>query len=120
MILSVLPSAITRPSARTGSGATQGTDVEVLADEKQATNVGFLLRAMDWFDAQGITCRRVLSDQGSAYRSKPWREACWALGLTAKRTKPYTHLERQGSASHRCTSMPPTPRSQATSLVCRK
>jgi transposase InsO family protein len=34
--------------------------------------------------------RRVLSDNGSAYRSRPWREACSALGLTPKRTRPYT------------------------------
>jgi transposase InsO family protein len=39
---------------------------------------------------KGISCRRVLSDNGSAYRSKPWREACSALGLTPKRTRPYT------------------------------
>ena len=40
--------------------------------------------------AKGISCRRVLSDNGSAYRSRPWREACAALGLTPKRTRPYT------------------------------
>lgn len=62
----------------------------VLADEKQATTVGFLLRAVAWFNSQGISCTRVLSDNGSAYRSKPWREACSALGLTPKRTRPYT------------------------------
>jgi transposase InsO family protein len=70
--------------------ATRLAYVEVLPDEKQATTVGFLLRAVAWFDAQGITCRRFLSDNSSAYRSKPWREACSALGLTPKRTRPYT------------------------------
>jgi hypothetical protein len=35
--------------------------VEVLPDEKQATTVGFLLRAVAWFEDQGITCKRVLS-----------------------------------------------------------
>jgi hypothetical protein len=64
--------------------------VEGLPDEKQATTVGFLLRAVAWFDGQVISCKRVLSDNGSAYRSKPWREACSALGLTPKRTRPYT------------------------------
>jgi transposase InsO family protein len=43
-----------------------------------------------WFDSQGISCSRVLSDNGSGYRSRPWREACSALGLMAKRTRPYT------------------------------
>jgi len=32
----------------------------------------------------------VLSDNGSAYRSWPWQEACAALGLTPKRNRPYT------------------------------
>lgn len=45
---------------------------------------------MAWFGSQGITCRRVISDNGSAYWSKPWRQACEALGLTTKRTRPYT------------------------------
>ena len=70
--------------------ATRLVYVEVLPDEKQATTVGFLLRAVAWFDCQGISCRRVLSDNGSAYRSRPWREACSALGLIPKRTRRYT------------------------------
>ena len=64
--------------------------VEVLPDEKQATTVGFLLRAVAWFNTQGINCCRVLSDNGSAYRSRPWKQTCEALGLTPKRTRPYT------------------------------
>jgi transposase InsO family protein len=47
------------------------------------------MRAVAWFNSQGISCRRVLSDNGSAYRSKPWRQACEAIGLTPKRTRPY-------------------------------
>jgi hypothetical protein len=70
--------------------ATQLSYVEVLPDEKQATTVGFLVRAVPWFDGQGISCKRVLSDNSSAYRSRPWREACSALGLTPKRTRLYT------------------------------
>jgi len=42
-----------------------------------------------WFCRQGIESRG-LSDNRSTYRSKPWRQACQALGLTAKRTTPYT------------------------------
>ena len=71
-------------------GATRLAYVEVLPDVKQATTVGFLLRVVAWFDGQGISCRRVLSYNGSAYRSRPWREAYAALGLTPKGTKPYT------------------------------
>ena len=32
---------------------------------------------------------RVLSDNGSAYRSRAWRDACLELGITPKRTRPY-------------------------------
>ena len=68
--------------------ATRLAYVEVLPGENQAATVGFLLRAVAWFDGQGIRGRRVLSDNGSAYRSKPWREAFSALGLISKRTRP--------------------------------
>ena len=47
------------------------------------------MRAVSWFNTQGITCQGVLSDNGSAYRSKQWRQACGAMGLKAKRTKAY-------------------------------
>jgi transposase InsO family protein len=33
--------------------------------------------------------QRVLSDNGSAYRSFAWRDACAELGITAKKTRPY-------------------------------
>ena len=42
--------------------ATRLAYVEVLPDEKLATTVGFLLRAVAWFDGQGISCKRVLSE----------------------------------------------------------
>ena len=64
--------------------------VEVLPDEQKATTVGFLARAVGWFSEQGITSRRVLSDNGSAYRLGAWRMACGALDLKPIRTKLYT------------------------------
>jgi len=57
--------------------------------EQKTTTVGFLVRAVSWFNTQGISCRRVLSDNGSAYRSKQWRKACSAMSLKAKRTRAY-------------------------------
>jgi transposase InsO family protein len=69
--------------------ATRLAYVEVLPDEQKATTVGFLVRAVGWFNSQGITCRRVLSDNGSAYRSREWRQGCTVLGLKAKRTRAY-------------------------------
>ena len=44
---------------------------------------------MAWFAARDVTVERVLSDNGSAYRSHAWRDACAELGMTPKRTRPY-------------------------------
>jgi transposase InsO family protein len=62
---------------------------EVHDDETAATAIGVLRRAVDWFASRGITVERVLSDNGSAYRSHAWRDACLELGITPKRTRPY-------------------------------
>lgn len=62
---------------------------EVLADEQGPTAVAFWRRAVAWFASLGITVERVLTDNGSCYRSKDWVKACHDLGVTAKKTKPY-------------------------------
>lgn len=48
---------------------------EVLPVEQKGTTASLLTRAVGWFSAQGITCRRVLSDNGSSYRSGESRKA---------------------------------------------
>ena len=63
--------------------------VEICADEKAATAIGVLERAVAWLAERGVTVERVLSDNGSAYRSHAWRNACTALDITHKRTRPY-------------------------------
>ena len=62
---------------------------EICADEKAATAIGVLERAVAWFADRGVTVERVLSDNGSAYRSYAWRDACTLLGVRHKRTRPY-------------------------------
>jgi transposase InsO family protein len=62
---------------------------EVCTDEKSATAIGVLQRAVAWFADQGVTVQRVLSDNGSCYRSFAWRDACTELDITHKRTRPY-------------------------------
>jgi len=62
---------------------------EILADETKDTAAAFLARAAAWYAAAGITIERVLSDNGSCYRSKTWAAACADLGITPKRTRPY-------------------------------
>jgi transposase InsO family protein len=63
--------------------------VEICADEKAATAVGVLQRAVEWFADHGVTVERVLSDNGGCYRSYAWRDACADLGIVHKRTRPY-------------------------------
>ena len=62
---------------------------EIHDDETAATAIGVLRRATSWFADRGVTVERVLSDNGSAYRSHAWRDACRELGITPKRTRPY-------------------------------
>jgi transposase InsO family protein len=62
---------------------------EICADETAATATGVLQRAVAWFAEHGVAVERVLSDNGSCYRSFAWRDACAELGLVHKRTRPY-------------------------------
>lgn len=62
---------------------------EIRADEQAVTAIAVLRRAVAWFADQGVNVERVLSDNGSAYRSYAWRDACADLGITPKRTRPY-------------------------------
>jgi transposase InsO family protein len=63
--------------------------VEICTDEKADTAIGVLQRAIAWFADRGVTVERVLSDNGSAYRSHAWRDACAALAVSPKHTRPY-------------------------------
>lgn len=62
---------------------------EIHDDEKADTAVAVLQRAVSWFSARGVKVERVLSDNGSAYRSQAWQAACQQLGIKAKHTRPY-------------------------------
>jgi transposase InsO family protein len=69
--------------------ATRLAYVEVLPDEKGATAAGFLRRAVAWLAGMGVTVERVLSDNGSCYRSRVHADACRELGMRHLRTRPY-------------------------------
>ncbi|QAY74967.1 IS481 family transposase [Agromyces protaetiae] len=62
---------------------------EICADDKAATAVEVLRRAVAWFAERGVAVERVISDNGSAYKSYDWRDACIELGITMKKTRPY-------------------------------
>jgi transposase InsO family protein len=63
--------------------------VEVLEDERGATAADFMRRGVRWFGERGIRVERVLSDNGSCYRSRWHTQACQELGLRALFTRPY-------------------------------
>jgi transposase InsO family protein len=69
--------------------ATRLAYVEVLENEKAITAVGFLRRAVAHFASYGITTERLITDNGSAYRSTVHAIACRALGIRHLRTRPY-------------------------------
>jgi transposase InsO family protein len=69
--------------------ATRLAYVEVLGDEKATTAIGFLGRAVRSYRRYGITVERVMTDNGSAYRSTIHAAACRILGLKHLRTRPY-------------------------------
>ena len=69
--------------------ATRLAYVEVLADERAVTAVGFLCRAVEWFGSMGIAVERVMSDNGSCYRSHAHASACRELGIRHLFTQPY-------------------------------
>jgi transposase InsO family protein len=62
---------------------------EIHDDETAATATLVLRNAVAWFAARSVTVERVLSDNGSAYKSHLWRDTCAELGITVKKTRPY-------------------------------
>jgi transposase InsO family protein len=63
--------------------------VEVLPDEKGATAVGFLQRAVAWFAERGVVVERVMTDNGAPYKSTTWATWCADHDLRHLRTRPY-------------------------------
>ncbi|HEY0312568.1 MAG TPA: IS481 family transposase [Allosphingosinicella sp.] len=63
---------------------------EILPDETKASATAFLERALTWFESLGITVERVMTDNGSAYKSHLFRDALAARAIAHKRTRPYT------------------------------
>jgi transposase InsO family protein len=70
--------------------ATRLAYAEVLPDEKKETAIAFLSRSCAFFKANGVTPERVMTDNGSAYKSCAFRDALQTAGLRHIRTRPYT------------------------------
>ena len=69
--------------------ATRLAYVEVLGDEKATTAIAFLKRALAFYGRHGIAVERVMTDNGSAYRSTIHAIACRAMRPRHLRTQPY-------------------------------
>lgn len=63
---------------------------QILPDEKKQSAVAFLTAAVAYYASLGITVTRVMTDNGSCYRSKAFARACREFGLKHIRTRPYT------------------------------
>jgi len=58
-------------------------------DERKESAVQFLRDAVAYYNRLGVTIKRLLTDNGSAFRSKPFRLACEQLGIQHKFTRAY-------------------------------
>ena len=62
----------------------------IYPDETAASALLFLHAAVAYYERLGIRFKAVLTDNGAAYRSHRFAQACRALGLKHRRTRPYT------------------------------
>ncbi len=62
----------------------------IFPNEKAVSAVAFHRDAIRYYAGLGVTVERVMTDNGSCYKSHAFRDACKALDLKHIRTKPYT------------------------------
>jgi transposase InsO family protein len=62
---------------------------EILPDERKETASAFISRAIDYFASLGVTVERVLTDNGSCYRSRDFARTLAEAGVAHRRTRPY-------------------------------
>src|SRR5208283_3084886 len=63
---------------------------QVMKDQKKESAVAFLKAAVAYYASLGVRIERVMTDNGSCYRSKAFARTCKILGLKHIRTRPYT------------------------------
>jgi hypothetical protein len=61
---------------------------QVMRNERKGCAVAFLKAAVAYYASLGVTVERVMTDNGSCYKSFAFRKACKRLGLKHIRTKP--------------------------------
>jgi transposase InsO family protein len=70
--------------------ATRLAYTEILPSERKEDTTAFLERALAWLGRHGVIVERVMTDNGSAYRSGLFRQALQTAGARHVRTRPYT------------------------------
>ena len=63
---------------------------KIMPSEKKRSAIAFLMAALAYYKSLGVKVERVMSDNGSCYKSFAFRRACKRFGLRHVRTKPYT------------------------------
>jgi len=63
---------------------------ELLPTERKESAVPFTTRAIAWFAKHGVIVERIMTDNGSAYKSFAFRDLLAERGIKHKRTRPYT------------------------------
>jgi transposase InsO family protein len=63
---------------------------QILPDERAVSAVAFLTDAVAYYAGLGVTVTRVMTDNGSCYKARAFRQICRDLGIKHIRTKPYT------------------------------
>ena len=61
----------------------------ILRDETQASALTFLEQALGFFARHGVRVEQVMTDNGSAYKSRAFRAALATQGIRHRRTRPY-------------------------------
>lgn len=64
--------------------------IDILADERSEAASTFLKRAVDWFAQKNVAIEGVMTDNGSAFRSRQFKALCRAMNIRHVRTRPYT------------------------------
>ena len=64
--------------------------IDIFPDEKKQSAVAFLKATVAYYRNLGVTVDRVMTDNGSCYRSFAFARACKRLRIKHIRTRPYT------------------------------
>ena len=75
---------------QSGGETAQRSRYCVFPDQKKESAVDFLFATIAYFNSLGVTVERVMTDNGSCYKSFAFARACKRLRIKHIRTRPYT------------------------------